>query len=240
MTYDLAGVERWPTISPDGPSLAWIRFEQEDTGAARPHLTGIYRCDLQSWAGAWSFRNPRKVTGPVRDAVIAWTPDSRTLLYSGPFNADFDSDIYTINLRTCQTKNLTNDATVDGNLVQNGQPTVSPDGRHFVYSRGTAPAGADLYRRDINGHNPAQLTAAPLNDNAPEYSPDGKRLVFHSNRDGDGDSDIHTMRATVEGPDTPAVNLTESLQSKDGFPSQERAPSFSPDGHHMPSGGSAT
>ncbi len=46
-----------------------------------------------------------------------------------------------------------------------------------------------------------QLTAAPLNDIAADYSPDGKQLMFHSNRDGD--ADIYTMKATVEGPTTP-------------------------------------
>ena len=126
---------------------------------------------------------------------------------------------------------------MDGALVQNSQPTVSPNGRYFVYSRGGGPTGADLYRRNIDGSNPVQLTAAPLNDNAADYSPDGKRLVFHSNRDGD--ADIYTMKATVEGPDNPAVNLTDSLESKDGTKaSQERAPASHPTADTSHSGGS--
>ena len=110
-----------------------------------------------------------------------------------------------------------------------------PNGRYFVYSRGGGPTGADLYRRNIDGSNPVQLTAAPLNDIAADYSPDGKRLVFHSNRGGLEDADIYTMKATVEGPDNSAVNLTDSLRWKDDDTkaSQERAPSFSPDGQHI-------
>ena len=78
-----------------------------------------------------------------------------------------------------------------------------------------------------------QLTAAPGNDIAADYSPDGKRLAFHGTRDGD--ADIYTMNADVEEPDNPAVNLTNDLQSPPGVAqqSQERTPSFSPDGQHI-------
>ena len=64
--------------------------------------------------------------------------------------------------------------------------------------------------------------------------PDGTRLVFHSNRGGPEDADIYTMNATAEGPDNPAVNLTDSLRSKYGDKaSLERAPSYLPDGQHI-------
>ena len=32
LTYDVPGVERWPTIAPDGRSLAWVRFVFDDSG----------------------------------------------------------------------------------------------------------------------------------------------------------------------------------------------------------------
>ena len=45
-------------------------------------------------------------------------------------------------------------------------------------------------------------------------SPDGESLVFHGTRDGD--ADIYTMKATVEGPNNPAVNLTNDLPTIPG------------------------
>lgn len=75
-----------------------------------------------------------------------------------------------------------------------------------------------------------QLTAAPGNDIAADYSPNGKLLVFHSTR-APGDADIYTMKATPEGPDNPAVNLTSGLDVP--TPSQERIPSYSPDGRQI-------
>ena len=69
--------------------------------------TAIYRCDLRSRAGAWSCHNARKVIGPVFPNAITWTADSRAILYSGPANADFDADIYTVDVRSRHTTNLT-------------------------------------------------------------------------------------------------------------------------------------
>ena len=206
----------------------------DPTGAPRQDLSEIYRCDLRYRAGAWSCRNSTKVFGPVQENAIAWTADSRRILYSEPLTADLDADLYAVHVRSGRTTNLTREAVVDGTGIQSSQPTVSPDGRHVVYSRGSlGPTRADLYRRDIDGTDPVQLTAAPLNDIAADYSPDGRRLVFHSNRDGD--ADIYTMRAAIEGPGNPAVNLTNGLRSKteSEMPSQERAPSFSPDGRQI-------
>lgn len=234
VTYDLPGVERWPTVSPDGRSLAWVRWGIDADGGYRPDLSEIFRCDLRSRGGDWSCRHPRRVVGPVLENAISWTPDSRSLLYSEPLNAEFDADIYAVDVRSHRTRNLTGEAVLDGALVQNSQPTVSPDGRYVVYSRGSTAGstGADLYRRKIDGSDPVRLTAAPANDNAADYSPDGTRLVFHSNRDGD--ADIYSMAAAVEGPANPAVNLTNDLRSGDGtMPAQERAPSFSPDGRQI-------
>jgi Tol biopolymer transport system component len=237
LTYDVPGVERWPTISPDGRSLAWVRWGVDDTGALRPDLSELYRCDLRFRAGSWLCRKPRKLVGPIFEARIAWTPDSRRLLYSGPQNAEGDVDLYSVNVRSGRVRNLTNEA-VDGAFAQHSWPTVSPDGRFIVYARGALGSnGADLYRRNIDGSHPVQLTAAPFNDIAPDFSPDGQRLVFHSNRDGD--ADIYIMDAAAEGPDNPALNLTDALRApvtdpdSPPGPSQERAPSFSPDGRQI-------
>ena len=232
LTYDLPGIERWPTVSPDGRSLAWVRWVVDADGVPRQDQAALYRCDLRVRHGRVVCLRSREVTGPVAESRIAWTPDSRSLVYAGQPTADFDTDLYRVRVRTGQVRNLTAEP-ADGVAVSNLWPTVSPDGRELVHTRGTGgPTLGDLYRRPLDGGAPEQLTAAPLNDIAPDYSPDGRRLVFHSNRDGD--ADIYVMRAEPEGPDNPAVDLTDGLRSADGtVASQERIPSFSPDGRSI-------
>ena len=38
LTDDLPGVERWPTVSPDGRSLAWVRVVTDGAGVPRPDV----------------------------------------------------------------------------------------------------------------------------------------------------------------------------------------------------------
>ena len=63
-----------------------------------------------------------------------------------------------------------------------------------------------------------RLTTSEANDFSPAISPDGGRLAFVSNRDGD--EDIYLMRLAPEGPRNPAVKLTKNTRG----PTQMRGP----------------
>ena len=73
-----------------------------------------------------------------------------------------------------------------------------------------------------DGSDKKQLTDAPnLNEN-PNWSPDGRRIVFDSDRAEPGDLEIYSMRA--DGTDV--RRLTES-------PSLDALPAYSPDGKQI-------
>jgi serine/threonine protein kinase/WD40 repeat protein len=60
---------------------------------------------------------------------------------------------------------------------------VAPDGSFIVFdSRGAAQE--DLFLVESTGKNPRQITDDPAKDRAPSISPDGKRISFHSDRNG--------------------------------------------------------
>src|SRR5688572_19140347 len=42
----------------------------------------------------------------------------------------------------------------------------------------------EIYVMNADGSQPQRLTNNPANDQNPAWSPDGRRIVFHSNRDG--------------------------------------------------------
>ena len=97
---------------------------------------------------------------------------------------------------------------------------VSPDGTKLAY-QSDAAGESDIWVKDISnlggaGYDPAapgtNLTAdSPFRNEAPAWSPDGTKIAFHSNRNGD--FDVFLMNA--DGSDQVAVTADPR---SDGFP----------------------
>ncbi len=95
-------------------------------------------------------------------------------------------------------------------------PSISPDGKTFVYAGETA-AGFDLFLQRVGGKNTTNLTeGSDADDTQPAFSPDGERIAFRSERTPSG---IYVMGTTRE-------NLKRV--SEFGF-----HPSWSPDGKEI-------
>ena len=74
-------------------------------------------------------------------------------------------------------------------------PSLSPDGRSFVY-QGRAAGKWDIYFQRVGGRNPVNLTKDSTDDNTePAFSPDGQHIAFRSEREGGG---IFVIGATGE------------------------------------------
>src|ERR1044071_3575519 len=74
-------------------------------------------------------------------------------------------------------------------------PSLSPDGRSFVYTASTS-GNWDIYLQRVGGKNPINLTKdSSADDTQPAFSPDGDQIAFRSERNGGG---IFVMGATGE------------------------------------------
>ena len=75
----------------------------------------------------------------------------------------------------------------DAQLLTNWPLSWSPDGSAVAFA-GTGPDGTrDVYVVSSEGAQSADLTKDGRDEGAPAWSPDGRRLAFWSNRDGQGD-----------------------------------------------------
>ena len=137
---------------------------------------------------------------------------------------DIKSEIYMMNDDGSQVRRLTND------LLYNGTPRWSPDGRTITFHTDLHSAGGgkgqqyDLFIMNADGSNQRNLTQHPALDIKPSWSPDGHRLAFVSTRTRNRWEIF--MMDIASGK---VEQLTDSTKV-DGYAT---SPSWSPDGKHI-------
>jgi len=73
----------------------------------------------------------------------------------------------------------------------------------------------EIFIMDSDGNNQHNLTNNPADDQYPSWSPDGRKIAFASERDGDGNFEIYIMDTDGENP----LNLTKN-------PADDRGPDW--------------
>ena len=159
----------WPVISPDGSSIAYVtRHGERSADLLIQPLGPGYRAN-----GA-----PRRFTLNAWVEGVAWTQDSRFVIYSqikeifsGPrlwrISADGGGDPASL------------DIAGEGAMY----PTVSRVGQKLAYV--LRSADFDIMRF-IDGGPPEPFLSSTRADFDPRFSPDGRRIIFASNRSGSG------------------------------------------------------
>jgi TolB protein len=151
----------------------------------------------------------RPLTGALLYKVerpVTWTADGRRVLFWN--HSEIGWDVWTVPADGGDATNLTR--------VQSGGcrcPACSPDGKLIAFMR-DEPEG--LYVMDADGAHPRRLTEKAFRDDAPSWSPDGKRLAY-SVMEGNA-SYVHTY----EFASGQAVRLVRGM-----------TPSWSPDGRRL-------
>ena len=98
---------------------------------------------------------------------------------------------------------------------------ISADGKWLFYDSDLA-GNSDIFRLPLSGGDPEQLTTERADDFAPDPSPDGREVAFHSWRDGES-RDLYSMR--LDGGGVQRVTNTPMLQ--------EALAHWSPDGNAL-------
>ena len=191
-----------PVWSPDGSRLA---FESEHEGDME-----VYVVDADGTGLTNLTRNSAHDSGP------SWSPDGSRIAFSS--DRDGNTDIYVMNADGSRGTRLTEHPAVDT------APAWSPHGERIAFMS-FRDGEAEIYAVNADGsgltnatRNPAaNFPGGPVGHHPPAWSPDGSRIAFVSNRDGN--AEIYVAVADGSG----VTRLTED-------PADDVSPAWSPDG----------
>ena len=226
LTFNTAD-DLYPAWSDDGGWIAWTNYEDGDGE--------IY---MRSYSGGGGFFIVRRLTNNTADdRKPVFAPDGSNTIAFGSFR-DGNEEIYVMN-----TSDTDGDGNADTqtNLTDNAaghdtEPAWSPllaDGTTKIAFRTDRDSdNHEIYVMDTDGTNQTHLTNNTVADDEPDWSPDGSKIAFSSNRNDS--HDIYVMDAKDErnnqtgdpGPDGNGDNLKRLTKKAAG----DYEPAWSPDG----------
>ena len=189
-----------PVYSPDKSKIAHVK---EISGNRQ-----IFTLNL-------SNSQANQLTDSSNSFQPAWSPDGNKLTFASDRSGN--NDVWIMDSDGANQKQITADD------ASETSPTFSPDGLTIAYaSNRTGKLGIskwNIWTVDLDGTNPNQITADEdtSKDDCPSWSPDGKKLVFASDRSGNFD----IWNVNLDG--SSKAQITSSTET-------ETMPAWSPDG----------
>ncbi len=172
-----------PTWSPNGRLIA---FTASGMGTA---VSDLYVVDATNQTGSRDALL-RVTQDDAAESWPAFAPDSTRIVYAADLSRvqlDPATELRIYNLETGTTTDLTS----NGLALTEAAPDWSPDGGIIVFHAHAAedpPSDTDIYWMPADGSAPAErLIDSDASDIRPRFSPDGRYIVFSSNRTGNWD-----------------------------------------------------
>jgi len=188
-----------PAWSPDNASIA---FSARANGNSEIFIVN---------ADGTGLRNVTE--NPLLDANPAFSSDGREIVFARDIYGQ--AQLYRMDISGKRQRRVTGASGYEMN------PALSPDGVHLAFSGDRRSQGLDIYLLSLEEPGDERVIAArSFHDELPSFSPDGRRLVFVAN--SDGNPEIYAINVDGSG----LVRLTHT-------PEEETAPQFSNDGRRI-------
>ena len=182
-----------PSWSPDGKRIAFMsdRDGHFDMPGGLPNYE-IYVMDADGG-------NQQNLTNdPNSDSTPSWSPDGERIVFTSKRDGNRENyEIYVMDADGKNKRRLTDNDFFDTH------PSWSPDGERIAFMSwrdghfiGDFGLSSEIYVMDADGKNQRRLTNNRRSDSSPSWSPDGKWIVFASDRKGDDvNYEIYVMDA---------------------------------------------
>ncbi len=158
----------FPAVSPDGASLAFVRQTSNSTA-------DLYLATLSDAS------SPRRLTHDKTDIRgITWAPDGRSIIFSSEREGTYT--LWQVFISDGHIE------AVPTNSMQAVGPSISREGSLLAYTELTQ--NTNIWRQPLgegsySGNSGAvRLIASSHRNNSPQYSPDGHKIAFISDRSG--------------------------------------------------------
>ncbi|MEP5566456.1 MAG: hypothetical protein ABJN62_01355 [Halioglobus sp.] len=180
------GNDGYPAVSPDGEQLAFYgKYDDRKTWSI--HTVNIDGSNMQRLTH----------TNKVWDSAPAWSPDGETIAFGREYrNAqeEWQEEVWLMNADGSNQRRVQS--------IQGRAPYFLQDGRILFHSK-IGPS--QICIADIDGTNIIKLTDNEANDWSPKVSPDGTKIAFISNRDGN--QEVYTMN--VDGSNQARITFSD-------------------------------
>jgi Tol biopolymer transport system component len=122
-------------------------------------------------------------TKPVGDNFPAWSSNRKRLAFEASQDpSGFNIDLYVMNADGSRLKRITKEPTPPDRYdsMHDRMPSWSPDGTRIAFTRasGGRPGRVDVFTMNAEGTHLRKLTGKTEGAYSPDFSPDGKRIVF--------------------------------------------------------------
>jgi len=170
-----------PVWSPDG---RYIAFTREGAGS------GIYL--VPALGGAERKLGELFPTRPFHKLSLSYSPDGKYLAVA---DKDAAAEPYSIFLLTVETGEKRRLTFPPAGSVGDECPAFSPDGKSLAFARMLGVGTKDIYLAPVAGGEPRRLTFDDTQTLGLTWAPDGREIVFSSNRSGI----FHLWRVPIAG-----------------------------------------
>jgi len=207
-----------PEISEEGP--AWSPSGEKLAYSVKPKEASNYEVDVMEIENKKVTHITRNTPKAYSNFVAAWSRDGKWLVINQQDASSKDGNILLANSSTGQATNLS----LHKGEQRFSASDISPDGKTILLSSSSGNGYDNAALLDISTQKITWLTTGKWEITSGKFSPEGKRLTWMANVDGNVDIVIYDLntRQTQTLASASGINTLAGLQSP-----------FSPDGSRL-------